>query len=441
MEYTEAAAYLLQVPKFTSKNRPENLRLLLAHLGNPQEQFAVIHVAGTNGKGSVCAFLDGILRAQGKRTGLFTSPHLIEMTERFRIQGQDVSRERFASCFVKVKEAVEELLRAEPDFCHPTFFEWLFAMAAVLFAEEKVDYGILETGLGGRLDATNVVEHPHLTVITSISLDHTEILGDTIGKIAREKAGIIKEGVPVICDGQCEEALQVIKEVAREHHAPVFPLMADMYEIFMNSDKVIDFSLDTGYYLYNDITVSSPAGYQAVNASLAVMAAEVLYRTENMEMDRQAMLEGIRKTRWPGRMEEILPDVFIDGGHNEAGIAAFTNTAEKFQKDRAITLLFSAVKEKNYTHMIQTICERIQFRTAIVTRVGGARAVAAKDLASVFGRYTDREVLYCEDVEEAFRLARAKQGDGMLFCAGSLYLAGEIRRLALQDGRQKEEGL
>ena len=140
-------------------------------------------------------------------------------------------------------------------------------------------------------------------------------------------------------------------------------------------------------------------------------------------------------------MEEILPDVFIDGGHNEAGIAAFTNTSEKFQKDRAITLLFSAVKEKNYTHMIQTICERIQFRTAIVTRVGGARAVAAKDLASVFGWYTDREVLYCEDVEEAFRLARAKQGDGMLFCAGSLYLAGEIRRLALQDGRQKEEGL
>ena len=139
MEYTEAAAYLLQVPKFTSKNRPENLRLLLAHRGNPQEQFAVIHVAGTNGKGSVCAFLDGILRAQGKRTGLFTSPHLIEMTERFRIQGQDVRRERFASCFVKVKEAVEELLRAEPDFCHPTFFEWLFAMAAVLFAEEKVD--------------------------------------------------------------------------------------------------------------------------------------------------------------------------------------------------------------------------------------------------------------------------------------------------------------
>lgn len=223
---------------------------------------------------------------RGSAPGLFTSPHLIEMTERFRIQGQDVRRERFASCFVKVKEAVEELLRAEPDFCHPTFFEWLFAMAAVLFAEEKVDYGILETGLGGRLDATNVVEHPHLTVLTSISMDHTEILGDTIGKIAREKAGIIKEGVPVICDGQCEEALQVIKEVAREHHAPVFPLMAGMYEIFMNSDKVIDFSLDTGYYLYNDITVSSLAGYQAFNASLAVMAAEVLYRTENMEMDR-----------------------------------------------------------------------------------------------------------------------------------------------------------
>lgn len=433
MEYTEAAAYLLQVPKFTSKNRPENLRLLLAHLGNPQEQFAVIHVAGTNGKGSVCAFLDGILRSQGLRTGLFTSPHLIEMTERFRVQGKDVSKARFAACFVRVQEAVKELLDTEPSFCHPTFFEWLFAMAAVLFAEEKVDYGILETGLGGRLDATNVVEHPRLTVITSISLDHTEILGDTIAKIAREKAGIIKDGVPVICDGRCQEALAVIEETAEKHHAPVYPLTESMYEIFMNSDKNIDFSLDTGYYLYNDITVSSPAGYQAVNASLAVMAAEVLYRTEELPMDVGAMLEGIRVTRWPGRMEEILPDVFIDGGHNEAGIAAFTNTAEKFQKDRAITLLFSAVKEKNYTHMIQTICEKIQFRTAVVTSVGGARAVPAKELAAVFGRYTGREVLYCDDVEEAFRLARAKQGDGMLFCAGSLYLAGEIRRLALQD--------
>ena len=196
---------------------------------------------------------------------------------------------------------------------------------------------------------------------------------------------------------------------------------------------------------YADIAVHSCANNTgavlAYRHTQAPFSQKSVYRTENMEMDRQAMLEGIRKTRWPGRMEEILPDVFIDGGHNEAGIAAFTNTAEKFQKDRAITLLFSAVKEKNYTHMIQTICERIQFRTAIVTRVGGARAVAAKDLASVFGRYTDREVLYCEDVEEAFRLARAKQGDGMLFCAGSLYLAGEIRRLALQDGRQKEEGL
>ena len=432
---------MLQVPKFTSKNRPENLRLLLAHLGNPQEQFAVIHVAGTNGKGSVCAFLDGILRAQGKHTGLFTSPHLIEMTERFRVKGADVSKARFTACFVRVREAVEELLRAEPAFCHPTFFEWLFAMAAVLFAEEKVDYGILETGLGGRLDATNVVEHPRVTVTTSISLDHTEILGDTIAKIAREKAGIIKDGVPVICDGRCQEALSVIKETAVAHHAPVYSLTEGMYEIFMNSDKNIDFSLDTGYYLYNDITVSSPAGYQAVNASLAVMAAEVLYRTEGRKMNRAAMLEGIRDTRWPGRMEEILPDVFIDGGHNEAGIAAFTNTAEKFQKDRAITLLFSAVKEKNYTHMIQTICEKIQFRTAVVTSVGGARAVSAQELAAVFGRYTGREVLYCEDVEEAFRLAREKQGDGMLFCAGSLYLAGEIRRLALQDGRQKEEGL
>jgi len=433
MNYQEACEYILGIPKFTSKNRPENIRMLLDALGNPQENCKVIHVAGTNGKGSVCAFLSSILTETGRRTGLFTSPHLVEIRERFQIQGRPVSEEIFLLGFEKVKQAVEILLAGnemrseEEQFFHPTFFEWLFAMCTVIFQEENVEYAILETGLGGRLDATNAVKKPALTIITSISLDHTEILGDTVSKIAWEKAGIIKDGVPLVCDGRDEEILKVLENEAKKHHSQVFSLRSDMYEIFINTHKNIDFSLKSVYDLYDDILVNSPAEYQAVNASLAVMAAEVLFAGDILHQDD--ILRGIRNTRWPGRMEEALPDVFLDGGHNAAGVAEFTRTVEKFQKERRITLLFSAVKEKDYEHMIKTICEEIHFAKAFVTQVNTPRAARAEELAAVFLSHTDREVVCCADVCKAFEMAMEDKGDGMLFCAGSLYLVGELKEL------------
>lgn len=433
MNYQEACEYILNIPKFTSKNRPENIRRLLEQLGNPQERYAVIHVAGTNGKGSVCAFLSSILQEDGKRVGLFSSPHLVTINERFRIQGIPVEDKVFLEAFETVKEAAEQLLAQDEEFCHPTFFEWLFAMGALLFAKEKVEYAIMETGLGGRLDATNAVDHPVLTVITSISLDHTEYLGDTVEQIAWEKAGILKKGIPVVFDGREERVRKVIEEEAAKQNARGYALLPGMYEIFMNTDKNIDFSLDTGYYLYNDIAVSSPADYQAINASLAVMAAEVLYKEHRICME--TLLSGIRKTRWPGRMEEILPDVFLDGGHNAAGIAEFTNTVEKFQNDREITLLFSAVKEKDYEHMIKTLCDKIHFKTAVVTEVKGPRAVEAEELAALFRKYSDRSVECYADTAEAFSRALACRGDGVLFCAGSLYLVGEVKGLLAADSQ------
>ena len=440
MNYREACSYILNIPKFTSKNQPGNMKRLLEALGQPQNRFPVIHVAGTNGKGSVCAFLASILKEDHKRVGLFTSPHLVEVRERFQIQGQPVSEEVFLEGFLAVRQAVEHLMSEAPgqqeEFFHPTFFEWLFAMSTVIFAREGVEFAVMETGLGGRLDATNVVEHPYLTVITSISLDHTEILGDTIEKIAREKAGIIKDNVPLVYDGREERAARVIEEEAEKHKTLCRALKNGMYEIFMNNHKNIDFSLDTGYYLYNDITVSSPAEYQAANASLAVMAAEVLYREYGIGTgtpDREMLLRGIRKTRWPGRMEEVLPDVFLDGGHNAAGIAEFTNTVEKFQDNRDITLLFSAVKEKDYEHMVKTLCDRIHFQTAVVTQVQGPRAVKAETLCEEFHKYTDRNVVCCPDIRKAFLQARQYQEDGMLFCVGSLYLVGELKELLKEE--------
>ena len=188
--YDEAVEYLLNIPKFSKKTTKENLLELLKRLGNPHKAMKIIHVAGTNGKGSVCAFLNTLLLAAKKQTGLFTSPHLVKMNERMRINGKDVSDERFLQVFQQVYQTVGQMLKQ--GFTHPSFFEYLFVMALVLFEKENVEYVILETGLGGRLDATNIIEHPMLTIITSISFDHTEILGDTLHKIAMEKAGIIK---------------------------------------------------------------------------------------------------------------------------------------------------------------------------------------------------------------------------------------------------------
>ena len=198
MTYEEAEAYINSVPKFTSKNKPENTKELICRIGHPERKMKVVHVAGTNGKGSVCAFLSTMLAAGGKRCGLFTSPHLVKINERFQINNIPVSDEIFLRAYDKVMKIVKEM--QDDGFYHPAYFELLFAIGMVIFEEEGVEYLVLETGLGGRLDATNIVEHPIVTVITSISLDHTEILGDTIEEIAGEKAGIIKQGVPVVYD-------------------------------------------------------------------------------------------------------------------------------------------------------------------------------------------------------------------------------------------------
>ena len=207
--YEKAAAYIEEIPKFTTKNKLEHTRKCLDMLGSPDKNRKIIHVAGTNGKGSVCAFLSTMLEEGGYRCGLFTSPHLMKINERFQINEQMVSDEKFLEAFLKVKELSDRLVE-QGDY-HPTYFEFLFLMGMLIFEDEDVDIVVLETGLGGRLDATNSILNPLACVITSISLDHVEYLGDTIDKIAGEKAGIIKKGVPVIFDANNETAAAVIR--------------------------------------------------------------------------------------------------------------------------------------------------------------------------------------------------------------------------------------
>ena len=297
----------------------------------------------------------------------------------------------------------------------------------LIFAWEKVEYLVMETGLGGRLDATNTVAHPVATVITSISLDHTEYLGDTVEQIAGEKAGIIKESVPVIYDGQNRAAEKVILKKAREMHAPAYPFYGEMCEILERTDKSIDFVLNNRYYDYKTVHVPYLAEYQITNSSLAMMTIRVL--DPHREISDQTVLQGIANTRWSGRMETVLPGVVLDGAHNAAGIEEFLKTVRSMQHKHKVSLLFSAVVEKDYNKMIREICEGADFSSVVVTQIEGSRKVTAKELAEVFRSYTKAPVAESADVRDALELAMEQRQDGMLFCVGSLYLIGEIKAI------------
>ena len=449
MDYAEAVAYIEEVPKFTKKNKPENTLELIRRIGHPERNMKVIHVAGTNGKGSVCAFLSSILTQAGKQTGLFTSPHLVDITERFQVNQKPVSHEMFTNAFVRVKKEVDEMMK--DGFAHPAYFELLFAAGLLMFEEAKVEYLVLETGLGGRLDATNLVERPIACVLTTISLDHMEYLGDTVAKIAGEKAGIIKEGVPVIYDGRNPESEEVILAQAEKMHVPAYRYDDSMREITGKTDKSIDFIINSRYDkkdtkaktrakavtdLYGDLQVTVPylAEYQIVNSSLAMAALRVIDPEKSIS-DEQ-VVRGIANTTWQGRMETVMQDVVLDGAHNADGIKEFIRTVQSVESRKPVSLLFSAVVEKEHEKMIRTICESVHPTSIVVTQVGGARVVPAKELAEEFRKYTKTEVVAKEDVVEAFEEALARKKDSMLFCAGSLYLVGELKAI-IRDRMEK----
>ena len=442
LSYGEAASYISSIPRFTKKTSVAHTQRLLAQLGHPEESFRIIHVAGTNGKGSVCAYLESVYRTAGYRTGLFTSPHLVRVNERFRISGVDVSDAAFAEAFDVVMKAVQEIQRESPAYEHPTYFETLFAMGVVIFQRAGVEIAVLETGMGGRLDATNAVAAPVLTVITSISLDHTQYLGHTIAEIAGEKAGIIKPGISVIYDADDPVAEQVIRARAAELHSPAFGVASGNVREISADENGFDFEID-GKRLH----IPQVASYQVINASLAWTALQIWNRIaggsvpcmpQNTEGSRQdsvrihvisddVIREGFERMQWPCRMERVLPGVIIDGAHNADGVAQFIRTAARFHETHEITLLYSSVSDKDYRTMIRELAEGIRPERVVTTEIAGDRAVPADIFAGLFRESGVAEVYDEPDPARAFDQAFAIRGDGMLFCIGSLYLAGEIR--------------
>lgn len=431
MNYTEAVDYIETIPKFTVKHPPEHTRELLSRLGNPQEGIKIIHVAGTNGKGSVCAYLNAMLLAGGKKTGLFTSPHLVRINERFQINGEDVSDEQFLDAFLKVEKAAKEY-EAEGEG-HPSYFETLFLMGMLIFKEAGEEYLVMETGLGGRLDATNVVEKPLACIITSISRDHTEYLGDTLEAIAGEKAGIIKAGVPVIYDASQPGPASVIAARAKEMGSPAWPMEPSFYEMKTQSREGITFTFAYPGGEKAELAIPYVAKYQMMNASLAFYTMHILQDVH--DIPKNVLAEGLSKIKWPCRMEMAAPGVIIDGAHNEDGIAQFVSTAGYFAKENEITILFTAVADKHYHEMIGEICEGIHPSHVVATQIDGSRVVPAEVLAEDFRKAGCTDVCAEPEIGAAYEKALGKKGSGMLFCVGSLYLAGELKAyLAKRNG-------
>lgn len=426
--YEEAAAYIEEIPKFTKKHTLEHTKTFLKRLGNPAADRKIVHVAGTNGKGSVCAYLQAILMAEGKRTGFFTSPHLVSVNERIRVDNIQIDNETFLKVFRKVLKIVRQMV--EDGIEHPSYFEFLFGMSMTAFAETDVEYIILETGLGGRLDATNAIDNPALAIITSISLDHTAILGDTIEKIAGEKAGIIKPGVPVFFDGSSKKAAEVIKAKASELGVSCREVTKNAYEIQEVHRKYIAFSRRSAYDKDVIFQVPMCGCYQAMNAELALEASEYLLAGEEIHMDRWK--EALAELHWEGRMERVGAHITVDGAHNPGAMEAFVESVKALDESERgeMVLLFSAVSDKKYDQMIEYLCENLDVKAYVVTQIEDERGVPAEELADVFRRYTDRPVYCKERLEDAVRTAMNERGEtGEIYCLGSLYLVGMMKKL------------
>jgi dihydrofolate synthase/folylpolyglutamate synthase len=407
----------------TAKLGLDRMRALLGELGAPERACRYVHVAGTNGKGSTCAMVESGLRIAGVRTGLFTSPHLISPTERIQVQGIPVSEELFAQAFDLVHRTAEEMLRREELDAHPTYFETLTAMAFLLFRDLRVETVVLEVGLGGRLDATNVV-HPLLTAITPVDFDHETQLGNSLRSIALEKAGILKPGVPAVFARQRPEALEALEERARQLGIAV----SKTEEWKVEQLEVTRFghclrALGTG----KEIRIECPlAGEHQVENSL--LAAAILTK---MGIPSAAIERGIREVRWPGRLERISenPEIILDGAHNPAGIRALAAYLNSFYHGRRLCLIYGSMRDKSVDEIagvLSPLASRI-----ILAPLESQRAVRPEALLRFF---PDSRAEIVSGVDEALALARsAAKPEDVILITGSLMLVGKARELLAAD--------
>ena len=424
--YEKAVEYLLDIPKFTGKNSLQDTKNFLQRFSNPEKKMKIIHIAGTNGKGSVCAYLRAVLMEMGFSVGTFTSPHLIEINERIQVNAIPVENKKILDAFVGIQEEIDALRQEQGGNYHPSFFEYLFFMAILIFEKQMPDYVILETGLGGRLDATNSVDNPLVSVITSIGLDHMQYLGETIEQITDEKAGIIKQGIPVVYSAERECVAQSIKRKAKETESATFPVSKKDYAFLNFKNKTIDFSYHSRYYDYVRLCLDTTAFYQMENAALALRTAELLF--PDGLIVPEVMQRAVFRTHWSGRMEEVCPNVFVDGAHNEAGIRAFLDSVRRDECNGYRFLIFGAVNDKDYKQMIKQVAESKLFRRIAVVSMDNGRALSSDELGNTFEEQGVAHTTVWSDVCSAYESLEHTKGElDRIYIAGSLYLVGEFK--------------
>ena len=435
MDFNQSVSYLYSLGHefLAAKFGLDGVRFLLDRLGHPEQRFPSVIIAGTNGKGSVAAMLESIARAAGLRTALYTSPHLIRITERLRVGGQDIGEPAFARLASRIRDAGDALVAEKKLAAPPAFFEQMTAMALTWFEEQKVELAILEVGLGGRLDSTNVVE-PALAVVTTIDLDHQKILGDTIGQIAHEKAAVIKPGGRAVIGRQRHDAATNVL-MRRCLEVNVLPVFAnEPLNLSANETGRLSFEYESTKSNYSAVTLGLRGRHQAQNAAAAIEAAECLAEM-GFRINREAIIKGLRTASWPGRLEwiEDRPPILLDGAHNVAGARALRAYLDEFWRGD-VTLIFGAMSDKDIDGMARALFGAA--RTIVLTSVSDPRGAGGPRLAQA-ALGTSNNVVFTETVQQALSWARSMTpAEGLICVAGSLYLVGAVKSLLEDEDSQ-----
>jgi len=435
MNYDASVRYLLTLGRelatptqaAATKFDLENITVLAERLGRPHLAYPTAHIAGTNGKGSTAAFLESILRRAGLRTGLNTSPHLERINERIRINGEEISDDAFAAAFTRLHLVIEELLAAGKLRAHPTYFECVTAMAFEYFERERVDFAVFEVGLGGRLDATNILS-PVVAIITRIDFDHENFLGHSLREIAAEKAGILKPQVPVVLATQRPEARDVILQRAKELYCPVLDTTSlfridhqSMQDGFPGA-RVTELSSGDSF----DLAPNLPGRFQLENALNAVTAARCL-RQSGFRISDLAITDGLAQTIWPGRLEKLQsrPDLYLDGAHNPGAACELAHFLEQNFTGRKIWLIYGALRDKAVDEFAGQLFPHVA--EVIFTEPRTSRAISAARLAEIAAHHASSFTVV-SSAENAFDVALSEAApEDAIFIAGSLYLVGQLR--------------
>lgn len=435
MDYQGAVRYLLSLGRelaaptqaAAAKFNLENISVLLERVGRPDRAYPTVHIAGTNGKGSTAAFVEAILRDAGFRTGLNTSPHLERINERFRINGEEISDEQFSETFTRIHRVIEELLAEGKLRAHPTYFECVTAMAFEVFAHERVEFGVIEVGLGGRLDATNIIT-PIVSVITRIDFDHENFLGHSLTEIATEKAGILKYHVPAVSAPQQPEAREILRARAKELNC-VLVETAEAFRIEEESAangcaraKALEVSSGTTFSLAPRLA----GHFQLQNALNAVAVARVL-QERGFRISKESIERGIAAAAWPGRLEKLQssPDIYLDGAHNPSAANELSRFLQENFSGRRVILIFGAMRDKAVDEVTGALFPRAS--EIIFTQPNSPRAVSAAQLAAMAGHHAEYFTVI-RDAEAALDAALAKaRPEDAIFITGSLYLVGQLR--------------